>query len=133
MNALITGFTGFVGKNLIRYLKDSDISYVPLSREELVSGVFSKIDQSDSIIHLAGKAHVMEKISDPDLYYEINFELTKKLFDAFISSDAKKFIFKVVLKYFDVVLLSISIFESRFPQEMSCTRASAKAGIKHTY
>ena len=93
MNALITGFTGFVGKNLIRYLKDSDISYVPLSREELVSGVFSKIDQSDSIIHLAGKAHVMEKISDPGLYYEINFEFTKKLFDAFISSDAKKIIF----------------------------------------
>jgi nucleoside-diphosphate-sugar epimerase len=93
MTALITGSTGFVGKNLIQYLQDSDISYLVLSRGELKSSAFTKITQSDSIIHLAGKAHAMEKVSDPESYYEINFELTKKLFDAFIKYDAKIFIY----------------------------------------
>lgn len=93
MTALITGSTGFVGKNLIHYLQDSDINCVPLSREELINGAFTKIDQSDSIIHLAGKAHALEKVSAPEPYYKINFELTKKLFDAFIRSDAEKFVY----------------------------------------
>lgn len=93
MIALITGSTGFVGKNLIYYLQDSDLNCVPLSREELISSAFTKIDQSDSIIHLAGKAHASDKVSDPNPYYEINYELTKKLFEAFIRSDAKKFVY----------------------------------------
>jgi nucleoside-diphosphate-sugar epimerase len=93
MTALITGSTGFVGKNLIHYLQDSDINCVPLSREELISSAFTKVDQSDSIIHLAGKAHATDKVSDPNPYYEVNFELTKKLFDAFIRSDTKKFVY----------------------------------------
>jgi nucleoside-diphosphate-sugar epimerase len=93
MTALITGSTGFVGKNLIRYFMDSDISYVALTREELRNSAFTKIVQSDSIIHLAGKAHASEKVSDPNHYYEINYELTKKLFDAFIRSNAKKFVY----------------------------------------
>lgn len=93
MTVVITGSTGFVGKNLLHYLQDSDINCVPLTREELISAVFTKIYQSDSIIHLAGKAHALEKVSDPEPYYEINFEFTKELFDAFIKSNAKKFVY----------------------------------------
>lgn len=47
----------------------------------------------DAVIHLAGKAHDIKKISNPDEYYQVNFELTKKLYDAFLKSNAKKFIF----------------------------------------
>lgn len=93
MSAVITGSTGFVGKNLIRYLQDSSIGYDALTRDELNGAVFSKIHRSDSIIHLAGKAHALGKVSDPTPYYEINFQLTKKLFDAFLISDVKKFIY----------------------------------------
>lgn len=93
MAVVITGSTGFVGKNVIHYLRDSSVSYIPLTRDELRSSAFSKINQSNSIIHLAGKAHALEKVSDPIPYYEINFELTKKLFDAFLISEAEKFIY----------------------------------------
>ncbi|WP_276359539.1 NAD-dependent epimerase/dehydratase family protein [Daejeonella sp. H1SJ63] len=114
MTVVITGSTGFVGKNLIHYLQGSTINYVPLTRDELGSGAFSKIDQSDSIIHLAGKAHALEKVSDPTPYYEINFEFTRRLFDAFLVSDVKKFIYvssvKAVADQVDGVLS-----ESDFP------------------
>lgn len=114
MTVVITGSTGFVGKNLIHYLQGSTINYVPLTRDELGSGDFSKIDQSDSIIHLAGKAHALEKVSDPKSYYDINFELTKKLFDAFLKSKPEKFIYlssvKAAADHIDGVL-----YESDFP------------------
>ena len=93
MVTVITGSTGFVGKNLIPYLQDSSINYVPLTRDELRSAAFSKVGQSDSIVHLAGKAHDLKSVSQPNEYYAINFDLTKDLYDAFLKSNAKKFIF----------------------------------------
>ncbi|RZL54154.1 MAG: NAD-dependent epimerase/dehydratase family protein, partial [Pedobacter sp.] len=61
------------------------------------------------IVHLAGKAHDLKKTSNPDEYYKVNFELTKKLYDAFLLSDAKKFIFissvKAVADTVDGILL----------------------------
>jgi nucleoside-diphosphate-sugar epimerase len=46
----------------------------------------------DIVIHLAGKAHDLRNISNQEEYYQINTELTKKVFDAFLASDAKVFI-----------------------------------------
>jgi nucleoside-diphosphate-sugar epimerase len=45
-----------------------------------------------AVIHLAGKAHDLKNVSSPDDYYEINTELTKKVYDSFLASDAKVFI-----------------------------------------
>ena len=44
------------------------------------------------VIHLAGKAHDLKKISNPEEYYHNNTDLTKKVFDAFLESNAKVFI-----------------------------------------
>ncbi len=84
-NILISGATGFVGSNLvkffngeytiIRYRKDS-----PLVINQTI------------VIHLAGKAHDLKKTSNPEEYYQVNTEFTKKVFDAFLASDAKLFI-----------------------------------------
>jgi nucleoside-diphosphate-sugar epimerase len=52
----------------------------------------------DVIIHLAGKAHDLKKVSQPSDYYEANFELTKQLFDAFLRSEATVFIFMSTVK-----------------------------------
>lgn len=90
MNVSITGATGFVGENLIDYL--SPIDNINIQRLNLrisdweMAGV-------DAIVHLAGKAHDLKKTSNPEEYYQVNFDLTKKLYDAFLVSDAKKFIF----------------------------------------
>ncbi|GAA3982840.1 NAD-dependent epimerase/dehydratase family protein [Pedobacter ginsengiterrae] len=91
LEVLITGATGFVGMNLIPYLNKLSIGTKALNRSDLSGDV--KFDNTDAIIHLAGKAHDIKKASNPEEYYKVNFELTKKLYDDFLKSDARKFIF----------------------------------------
>ncbi|MCZ4242905.1 NAD-dependent epimerase/dehydratase family protein [Pedobacter punctiformis] len=91
MSILITGSTGFVGQNLIKNLEKFQIKTI--NRQQLMGISIEDLAHSYFIIHLAGKAHDLKKTSNPDEYYQVNFELTKKLYDAFLKSDAKKFIF----------------------------------------
>jgi nucleoside-diphosphate-sugar epimerase len=92
---LITGATGFVGANLQEYLKSSfevepvSVRYSPNQQFDI---------KADAIIHLAGKAHDLKKVSNPTDYYESNFELTKQLFDGFLVSEATVFIFMSTVK-----------------------------------
>lgn len=88
---IITGASGFVGSNLLKFLKEYQVAC--LNREQLSNPTIKQLNDSNSIIHLAGKAHDLRKTSNPNEYYQVNFELTKKLYDAFLKSDAKKFIF----------------------------------------
>lgn len=90
MKLTITGSSGFAGQNLIRYFKDSNIQNLSLryQPEQVI-----KLEPTDVIIHLSGKAHDLKKVSQPQDYYEANFELTKQLYDAFLKSDARKFVF----------------------------------------
>lgn len=95
MKIAITGATGFVGNNLQDYLKSSheiesmSVRYQSNRQFEI---------KGDAIIHLAGKAHDLKKVSNPQDYYEANFELTKQLFDAFLVSEASVFIFMSTVK-----------------------------------
>jgi nucleoside-diphosphate-sugar epimerase len=84
-NIFLTGSTGFVGHNLIKYLIPS-FDFYNYNKGEAVD-----INQ-DIVIHLAGKAHDLKNTSNPDEYYQVNTELTKKVFDAFLASNAKVFI-----------------------------------------
>lgn len=92
MSVLITGSSGFIGQNLLYYLK-KDYKCNSLNRDHLQTIPQNSIDQNEAIIHLAGKAHDLKKISNLNEYYKVNFELTKKVYDAFLNSNAKKFIF----------------------------------------
>jgi nucleoside-diphosphate-sugar epimerase len=86
MNSIfLTGSSGFVGFNLIQYLRSFFI-FINYQREAPI-----EIKQ-DIVIHLAGKAHDLKKTSKPDEYYQGNTEFTKKVFNAFLVSDAKVFI-----------------------------------------
>lgn len=89
---ILTGATGFVGANLMQYLSSNDFETKELSLRSENWLNFSDKD-FDAIIHLAGKAHDLKKTSNPEEYYEVNFELTKELYNAFLNSEAKKFIF----------------------------------------
>jgi len=86
MNSIfLTGSTGFIGTSFLNYFK---INIVDVSSR----GNESKIDGAKIVIHLAGKAHDFKNTSNPDEYYQINTNLTKKVFDAFLASNAKVFI-----------------------------------------
>lgn len=101
----MSGITGFIGNNLNAYLQNkyivngvsrqksrerNIISYEALTVESL-NGFYS-------FIHLAGKAHDLKKTASNNEYYEINTELTKKLFDKFLKSESKIFIFMSSVK-----------------------------------
>ena len=47
----------------------------------------------DTIIHLAGKAHDTKNKSEAKVYFDINTGLTQKIFNYFLQSNAKQFIF----------------------------------------
>ncbi len=84
-NIFITGSNGFVGKNLIKYFS-SNFSFIKYERKSPVN------IQGEVVLHLAGKAHDLKNISNVSEYYQVNTELTKEVFDAFLASNAKVFI-----------------------------------------
>lgn len=85
---LITGATGFVGENLSKYLQSYSFQVITYRRNSALD-----LTNINALIHLAGKAHDLKNISVPKEYYDANFELTKKIYDEFLTSDVKKFIF----------------------------------------
>ena len=90
MKIIITGATGFVGRNLSQYLTSQADDVIALSlRDE----AYQLNSDADAIIHLAGKAHDTKNTSEESDYYQINTKLTKVLFDKFLQSDIKDFIF----------------------------------------
>ena len=108
MNILITGICGFVGTNLIKVLKkvhtiygldiidvekQMDIKRFSWTEFEPSAFPLQTLPKFDVIIHLAGKAHDTKKQSAAQSYFDINTGLTQKIFDFFLESSAKKFIF----------------------------------------
>ncbi|WP_205314205.1 NAD-dependent epimerase/dehydratase family protein [Pedobacter namyangjuensis] len=98
MEVYFSGISGFVGRNLISYFEDKNIVVNSISRKDVLMIEYLLPKNADAMIHLAGKAHDLKKISDPDEYYQVNYELTKILYDAFLKSNAKKFIFMSSVK-----------------------------------
>jgi nucleoside-diphosphate-sugar epimerase len=90
MKIIITGTTGFVGKNLTQYLTTKSDTVIPLS---IRNGDYQLDNTADAIIHLAGKSHDTKNTSDDNEYYRVNTDLTIDLFDKFLQSDIKDFIF----------------------------------------
>lgn len=104
MKMLITGVHGFVGSNLVEAFSNKYTIYgldIINPTKEGVLNTFSWEDLDskdiipdvDVIIHLAGKAHDTKNQAKADVYFAVNTELTKRIYDYFLKSKAKKFIF----------------------------------------
>jgi nucleoside-diphosphate-sugar epimerase len=91
MDYLVTGASGFVGRNLFNAFENHKcINLVAWDRSK---DFCHQIIAKEGIIHLAGKAHDIKELSDPKDYYLVNTELTKTCFDAFLKSSASVFIY----------------------------------------
>ncbi|CEJ70992.1 GDP-6-deoxy-D-mannose reductase [Chryseobacterium oranimense G311] len=101
MNVIITGISGFVGQNLSRYLEENNCNITGLS----LRNNWKLTANQDALIHLAGKAHDTANTSADEEYFKINTDLTKKLFNEFLQSDIRDFI------YFSSVKASADIVE----------------------
>jgi len=105
MKILITGVHGFVDSNLVKELSKEHLVYgldILSPKKDGVRYTFSwqdldskdMIPDIDAIIHLAGKAHDTKNEAAADVYFKVNTELTKRIFDYFLASPtAKKFVF----------------------------------------
>lgn len=105
MKILITGVHGFVGSNLVEALKKEHTIYgldiinlqkdgirYTFSWDDLDKG--DMIPEVDAIIHLAGKAHDTKNQAAADVYFKVNTDLTKRIFDWFLAQPkCKKFVF----------------------------------------
>ena len=91
IRVLVTGASGFLGKNLALYLSKEIFTFIPVSyREDFNISLFHN---TDVIIHLGGKAHDVINAAKDEEYVKANYLLTQKLFDQFVNSDVKTFIF----------------------------------------
>ncbi|MDE6624631.1 MAG: NAD-dependent epimerase/dehydratase family protein [Alistipes sp.] len=103
MKLLITGIHGFVGTNLVEALRGKHEIYgldIVAPEKEGVVKTFSwedlelgRVPAVDGIIHLAGKAHDTKNKSAAEVYFKINTGLTQRIFDYFLRSQARKFVF----------------------------------------
>lgn len=88
MNLGVTGISGFIGVNLELFFKNG-FNLFPINiREDYIidSGI-------DAVIHLAGIAHDLDKSKGEEIYYQVNTDMTIRLFDKFLNSSAKCFVF----------------------------------------
>ena len=101
---IITGNKGFVGSNLEKYLILQKKQIIGVSRNSSGNEVnyenlnLEKRKSIKSFIHLAGKAHDLKNTSEDNDYFEVNTELTKRLFDQFLVSDCEVFIYMSSVK-----------------------------------
>lgn len=112
MKVLLTGGSGFVGKNLLKSFCDSeDYEFLNISRTEIngfkncknlliddISSITNWdeiLEGMDVVVHLAARVHLLND-SDPNAkerFHEINVAVTKRIAEAAKRSKVSKFIF----------------------------------------
>ena len=123
MNILITGIHGFVGNNLVAVLKQQHTIYgldiiFPEKDGVLKTYDWNELDclpPIDIIIHLAGIAHDTKNRTNLQTYFQINTGLTQKIYDWFLVSDAKKFIFFSSVKSAADKVVGVALTEDVIP------------------
>ena len=130
MRVIITGSHGFVGTNLIE----------ALSCEYEIIRWDARLDQPlpevDAVIHLAGLAHDTKHTTEAEAYYKVNTLLTQQLYDRFLESSAKKFIFFSSIKAQDGDTPYAQSKKKAEDYILSRRRECKETGIqgeKHTY
>ena len=142
MKILITGPHGFVGTNISAYLSSGNTIY-GVARESVsidgVEHVFTwdeffdgKVPDVDAVVHLAGKAHDTKNLAGADVYYNVNRDLTIRVYDWFLQSQAKKFIFFSSVKAVADKVVGVELTEDAKPSPVGpygCSKYEAEQYI----
>lgn len=81
-NILISGATGFVGKNLMPYLQKSIDGSIVVPLSIRYGDTF--MTNANIYIHLAGKAHDINNFVNDEEYEKANYLLTRSFYDKFL-------------------------------------------------
>jgi len=103
MKVLVTGSEGFIGRNLVKYLKDRgfEVFSLDISGGELrldvtefdtLSRSLSNID-FDAVIHLAAIANIPESIKDPYKCFKVNVYGTLNILEIASRKNIRRFIY----------------------------------------
>lgn len=125
---VITGASGFVAKNLRKYLSEKNVHLISISRKNFKSfknetkiisenyeekSLLPKIKNSDALVHLIGIGKQSTKID----YESINVQLTQKIVNLSKKAKIKKFVYTSGLGVSTDI--SIGYFISKFKAEQS--------------
>jgi len=125
MKIFLTGSSGFVGQSLLKHFGDNNL--VEISSINLRDRLPEILESANSLIHLAGKAHDLKNTSKPQEYFEVNYNKTKELYDLFLQSDIKDFIYfssvKAVADTVDGVLIEDEVPSPLTPYGLSKQQA----------
>lgn len=97
---LLTGSSGFVGQRFVEYNSTKYILEKVSLQKVRVNNI--NFENVFSIVHLAGKAHQMEGI-DSQVYFDVNYLLTKELADAAKVAKVPHFVFMSTIKAYGEV------------------------------
>ncbi len=100
MHILITGTHGYVGQSLVRTLSPQHTIYALSTSSTPIDGVhhyyawdnLSRLPEVEVIIHLAAIVHDTAHRHSLQHYHNINYGLSKRIFDHFCTSTARIFI-----------------------------------------
>ncbi len=117
MKTIITGSSGFVGRNLTTYLEGNKIQAQGISLRS--PRWAAEIDTTaDALIHLAGKAHDTTNTSSAIEYFKVNRDLTISLFEKFLASDIRDFYFFSSVKAVADTVRDV-LYEDLIPQAIT--------------
>jgi|TARA_A200000159_G_scaffold19364_1_gene15945 nucleoside-diphosphate-sugar epimerase len=89
MNILLTGSSGFIGRELLKRLTVKlghnvhTIDVADSADQDLMYCTLPKENKINLVIHLAGKSGVRESIKDPASYWLNNIEASRRLFNSY--------------------------------------------------
>lgn len=106
---LITGTSGYLGTSFEQYIKNLNgnmpqnlwhVTFVSMRNEKWKEMDFSEYDV---ILHAAGIVHKKEEPNMEQLYYDVNYKLTKELAEKAKHDGVKQFVFLSTMSVYGVV------------------------------
>lgn len=91
----VTGAGGFIGREFVRSTQASGCAVVPLGRSDLDAALEHRLGGCDAIVHLAARAHVLDRASsnDSDAFERSNVDLTRAVAESACRAGIGRFVF----------------------------------------